>query len=304
MKDPNEPLQALQEYAFQGIVFARFAQTIAYGGDPARFTYAEPGTDSIEEIDARLGSDSDVPDPLLTAHRMIRFHLLSAGDAIYSLSGLLRGSSALRVGTATLGRTAVEHLSRAMFLGESEINYRQRIQRTATLMEKGINEYRPSMPDHAIANSLVQQWTHFMARNRLEFKGLKAEKVSQYSALVEKYFPKIGYVELSRPSHGNAIWVTLTVISEQQGGGASRVYALRNLAYCLDCLVTACDTVVQLWSLDIAAVERQANDDGPEPMTWNSVLQLRDSMLEIAESFEPRDYADFVDNPHPYGTSS
>ncbi len=39
-------------------------------------------------------------------------------------------------------------------------------------------------------------------------------------------------------------------------------------------------------------------------MTWNSVLQLRDSMLEIAESFEPRDYADFVDNPHPYGTSS
>lgn len=61
MKDPNEPLQALQEYAFQGIVFARFAQTIAYGGDPARFTYAEPGTDSIEEIDAIWAATATFP---------------------------------------------------------------------------------------------------------------------------------------------------------------------------------------------------------------------------------------------------
>ncbi len=301
MKDPDGPLEALQEFALQGTVFARFANAIAYGGDPKRFTYAEPGADPIKDIDARLGSDSDVPDPLLTAHRMIRFHVLSAGDAIYSLSGLLGGSSPLLVGTATLGRTAVEHLSRAMFLSESGIGSRRRIQRTSTLMQKGINEYRPSMPDHAIANSLVQRWTHFMARNRFEFKGLKTEKVSQYSALVEKYFPKIGYVELSRPTHGNAIWVTLTVISEQQGGGAARVYALRNLAYCIDCLVTTCETVMQLWKLDVSAIERWVNDDGPDPMTWSFLLQLRNSMVELAESFDPRDYADFVDNPHPYG---
>lgn len=303
MKDPHEPLEALREAASLSQVFASFANSIAYGGDPEQFTYGEPDGTSIEDVDARLGSTADVVDPLLTAHRMIRFHLLSAGDAIYSMSSLLKGAYPLLVGSAALGRTAVEHASRAMFLSDTGTRdpYR-RIQRASTLMEKGINEYRPSMPDHEAANRLVRCWKDFMARNRPAFSNIKKEKVSQYSALVERYFPNIGYVEMSRPTHGNAIWVILTTISEQQGGGTARVHALHALAYCIDCLITTCESVMNLWQLDVPQVEAWANrDNRGEPTTWDTMLQARDALVTKAQSFEPKDYAGFVDNPHPYG---
>lgn len=303
MRDPHEPLEALREAATLSQIFALFANAVAYGGNPERFMYAEPGDTSIEDIDIRLGNRSDVVDPLLTAHRMIRFHLLSAGDAIYSMSSLLQSAYPLLVGSAALGRTAVEHASRAMFLSETGPRdpYR-RIQRASTLMEKGINEYRPSMPDHDAANRLVRCWTEFMDRNRPVFSNIKREKASQYSALVERYFPHVGYIELSRPTHGNAIWVALTTISEQQGGGTARVHALHALAYCIDCLVTTCESVTRLWQLNMAQVESWANRDNEgEHMTWDMVLQARDEVLTKAQGFNPRDYAGFVDNPHPYG---
>lgn len=204
--------------------------------------YREP-CHSISDIDDRWGSVSDVEDPLLTAHRFAKFYLISAGDCLNSMSKLLAVDFPSLVGSSALARAAAEHASRSMFLSESSIDHRARMLRVHTLIAASLREYKSS---HDVgATYLIKIWERWRARTSKDSKDVPKQAPGNATRLLERYFRDgaISYEELSRPTHGNAIWLTIAVISEQKDTAVARIFLMRNTMFSTRCVVSATNSL-------------------------------------------------------------
>lgn len=246
---PNS-LQGVREFAAAateiGQVVAHFGLAAAY------FTpiYREPDVESIDAIDADVGSKSDVEGPLLTAHRLAKFYVISCGDALLSCCELIGKDHPMHIGSAALARSAAEHASKAMFLAEPEIGWKARVLRTHELFKSSLQEYKSSNDD--AATKLIDDWTKWRARTASSFSEVSRQpSVGNNRALIERYFDhELAYDELSRPTHGNATWMTLAVIQEQKGTNYTWCATLRNFCFAMDVCMASSDRLCEFWCLD------------------------------------------------------
>ncbi|TDZ95247.1 hypothetical protein [Mycobacteroides salmoniphilum] len=269
--------------------------------------FREPGH-SISEIDERLGSESDVEGPLLTAHRLAKFYLISSGDCVYSMSLLLQTAHPNFIGSAALARSAAEHSSRSMFVSAPDISYQARLIRTYLLINSSLNQYKST---HDVgATNLIGAWNRWRVRTGSEFKGVPKQSLGNPTALLEKCFPGIGtssYEELSRPTHGNATWVVVTAIQEQKQTAVARIMLMRNAMFAICCVMTATKSAASLWGLDLDLVVRTvATGDRSgmlklwEEKTWDDLVACIHDLSEVVASFDERQFVDASTDPQPW----
>lgn len=255
------------------------ARATAWGNVVAQFVltsanltpdYKEPGIDSIDAIDIEVGSKEDVEGPLLTAHRLAKFYVISCGDALSSCSELISKDHPMHIGSAALARTAAEHASRAMYMAEPSIDWKQRVLRAHELFNASLQEYRSSNDEGA--KKLIADWQRWRARTGTTFSGVPRQTAaSSNRGLIQKHFPHaLAYDELSRPTHGNATWLTLAVIQEQKGTNYTWCATLRNFCFAMDTCLAAAEQLCELWSLNRNEVLRvMAERNSAESITWD-----------------------------------
>lgn len=236
--------------------------------------YKEPGVASINQLDAQVGSSTDVQDPLLTAHRLTKFYVISSGDPLLSCCDLIARDYPLHIGSAALARSAAEHASRAMFLGDPSVDWKTRVLRAHELLTSGLQEYKSS--DNGAATELIERWQKWRARTGPMFKGVPRPRASQNRNLIEKYFGcELAYDELSRPTHGNAVWLTLAVIQEQKRTNYAWSATLRNFCFALEACAAAGERLCELWNLDRDAILRDlAEKDSGGTLTWAALQEM------------------------------
>lgn len=301
MLDENfhESIEGIREFAVAatnvGQAVAHFGLTAAY------FTpiYREPGIDSIDEIDSIIGSEEDVEGPLLAAHRLAKFYVISSGDALLSACDLVGRDFPMHVGSGALARVAAEHAAKAMFLADPAIDWRARVLRTYDLFRSGLQEYRSSN-DEASAK-LIDNWKRWRHRTGSEFADVPKQPSSSSRKLIEAHFGSdLGYDELSRPTHGNAVWMTLAVIQEQKGTNFMWSTTLRNVQFAMDVCISASDRLCRLWNVDhdevlVALSERRSL----EPISWKTLCEMCDWVRGGVEHLSANVVVDWAEDPQP-----
>jgi len=121
--------------------------------------------------------------------------------------------------------------------------------------------------------------------------------------LLERYFSDgaISYEELSRPTHGNATWLAIAVISEQKETAVARIFLMRNAMFSTRCVVSATTSLANLWGLDLdlaakAVGERAGLDTA---LTWGRVESGLRDLTAVVESFDERQFLDATTDPQP-----
>lgn len=264
--------------------------------------YREPGQ-SISDIDDHLGSISDVEDPLLVAHRLAKFYLISAGDCVHSMSTLLSVDSPNFVGAAAIARSAAEHASRSLYISDPAASFRERVLRVHVLVVSSLREYKSTHDGGAV--EMIRKWERWRSRTSREFRDTSKQKYSNATRLIQQYFPDEGdfcYEELSRPAHGNATWLIMTVISEQKQTAYARILLMRNAMFATRCVAAATASLASLWGLDLDDVlVRMADEDGWEGHTpsWASVMSDVRALSEFVDSIDETQFVDTTPDPQP-----
>ncbi|MFT4395787.1 hypothetical protein ACLTEW_12700 [Gordonia lacunae] len=273
MIDENFPhtLDGIRQFAEWATLWGNTVAQFALVSANFSPVYKEPGVESIDAIDAELGSEADVEGPLLTSHRLAKFYVLSCGDALSSCSELIRKDYPMHIGSAALARTAAEHASKAMYLSDPAIDWKQRVLRTHELFKSSLQEYKSS--NDVGATKLIDDWQKWRARTGSTFSDVPRQTAGSNRALIEKHFPHaLAYDELSRPTHGNATWLTLAVIQEQKGTNYTWCATLRNFCFAMDVCIAAGDRLCALWGLDRNEVLRKmAERSSVEPISWDDL---------------------------------
>lgn len=267
----------------------------------ANFTpiYREPGIKPIDEIDDLIGSNADVQDPLLTAHRLAKFYMISTGDALLACCDMIRKDHPLHIGSAALARSGAEHGSKVMYLADPEIGWKVRTLRAYALFRDGLSEYKSS--NHDGVTELISAWDKWRDRTGKDYKGTPKQSVSSNRALIERHFSHaLAYDELSRPTHGNAIWMTLAALHEQQGTTYTWCATLRNFCFALDVGLAASDRLCELWCLDrdevLAALGRHHSAQLPSWDELNGQCEMvRGGVDMLAAAVD----MDLTDDPQP-----
>lgn len=283
---------------------ALLALSVAY---PDWGLYREPGQ-SISDVDDRLGSkdEGDVEDPLLSAHRAAKFYLISSGDCLFSMSTLLSTDHPNFVGSAALARSAAEHASRSMYLSDPSISYQARMLRIYLLLTDSLQEYKSSPV--ARVTGLINSWHRWRSRMasefESEFKGVPKQKFGNATGLIQKAFPgegTISYEELSRPTHGNAAWLVVTVIQEQKQTAVARIMVMRNAMFATRCILAATERVANLWQLDLDAALQRFIDQtgGGSSLSWEELMNEVKTVSSTVASFDERQFLDGTDDPQP-----
>lgn len=295
-----QSLGGISEFA---IATAGIGRMVAHFGlEAAYFTpiYKEPGIDSIDDIDAELGSTADVEGPLLSAHRLAKFYVISSGDALLSCCDLISKENPMHLGSAALARTAAEHASKAMFLSDPAIDWKARVLRTHELFKSSLQEYKSS--NDARATKLIDDWSRWRARTGPTFAGVPRQSAGSNRGLIERYFDQdLGYDELSRPTHGNAVWMTLTVIQEQKRTNYAWCATLRNFRFAMDVCLAASDRLCELWVLDRDAVLKSlAKRHSATPMAWNELMAYCESVRQGVDYLSDNVVVDSSEDPQPH----
>lgn len=301
MADESFPhtLEGIRDFASTATTIGRIVAHFGLKAANSTPNYREPGVDSIDAIDAEVGSSTDVEDPLLTAHRLMKFYVISSGDSLLSCCDLVGRDYPMHIGSAALARSAAEHASRAMFLGDPEADWKTRILRAHELLTSGLQEYKSS--DDVAATELIEKWQKWRARTGPIFSGIQRPRASKSRPLIEKYFGReLAYDELSRPTHGNAVWLMLAVIQEQKRTNFAWSTTLRNFCFTLDACVAASDRQCQLWELDRDAILRDlAEGDKRDPLTWSALREACVWVRERVDSLTDSTVVDASVDPQP-----
>ncbi|OZC77213.1 hypothetical protein CH251_05320 [Rhodococcus sp. 06-462-5] len=295
---------SLEEIRQFAVAASNIGQSVAHFAlDTTRFTaiYREPNESSLDEIDRYVGDDGDVVDPLLSSHRLAKFYLISAGDALLSCCELVGRDFPMHVGSGALARVTAEHASKAMFLADPSIGWRLRILRAHALIVASLSEYKSS--NELGARQLIAAWQGWRARTSKTFQNLPKQSASSSRKLIESQFKDVlAYDELSRPTHGNAVWLTLSVIQEQKGTNYARVVTLRNLRFALDATLSASRRLCELWALDPADVLAQTNrrlGAGQEGREWSDLLDSCGYVRSTVDYLSQTVTVDSTPDPQP-----
>lgn len=279
-----------------GLYVAHFARAAANYSPH----YREPGVESMDAVDREIGHADDVEGPLLTAHRLAKFYVISAGDALLSCCELVGRDFPMHIGSAALARAAAEHASRAMFVGDPQIGWKIRVLRTHALFHAALQEYRSSAELGAL--ELLESWKKWRNRTGATFSEIPKQSANSNRKLIEDAFPHaLAYDELSRPTHGNAVWLTLAVIQEQKGTNYTWCATLRNVQFAMDATIAAAHRLCVLWDLDPAEVftasQNGLGDD--DPLTWDSLLSACDYVRIGVNELSSAVVVDNTPDPQP-----
>lgn len=293
-------LESVREFA---AISAGICEEVAYFGlATANFTqlYREPGIESMDAIDAEIGSKTDVESPLLAAHRLAKFYVISAGDALLSCCELVRKDYPMHIGSAALARTAAEHASKAMYIADPDIGWKARVLRMRNLFEASHREYKSS--NDSGATQLIENWKKWHSRTRSMFRDVaKQPSTNSNRGLIEQYFKHaLAYEELSRPTHGNATWLTLAVIQEQKGTNYTWCATLRNFRFAMDVCIVASDRLCGLWGLDRNEVLSRLDSQYSLPATkWADLNEACDWVRAGVDHLSDNVTVDFTEDPQP-----
>ncbi len=199
----------------------------------AYLDYREPTVDDIDAFDRDRGSGV-MPDPLLTAHRLSRFYLVSAGDFVYSIGKLLALSEPMVVSPAVLARSAAEYASRCKYIADSTDSPEVRLSKLANLFQEGFADLGASKSDadHGLV-SLAARFNDWRSTQHLP----RAPKPN-YSALVAALSPDMGkgeYEQLSGVAHANAITLSGVFIAAQLGHAKRLEDSWRHALFATQC---------------------------------------------------------------------
>lgn len=263
--------------------------------------YREPGN-SITDVDEHLGSKADVEDPLLASHRLAKFYLISAGDCVHSMSSLLPVDAPNFIGGAAIARSAAEHASRSLYISDPAASFRERVLRVHGLIVSSLREYRSTHDASAV--ELIRKWERWRSRTNREFTGVPKQKYQNATRLIQRHFPdesESSYEELSRPTHGNATWLIMTVISEQKQTAYARILLMRNAMFAARCVAAATASLATLWQLDMDDVlGRMAEEGGWESRTtWESVIRDIHALSEFIDAIDETQFVDATPDPQP-----
>ncbi|WP_253866924.1 hypothetical protein [Mycobacterium asiaticum] len=168
-------------------------------------------------------------------------------------------------------------------------------------MAASLREYKSS--HYTGATHVIKSWERWRARNSKGFKDLPKQAHGTATRLLERYFSDgaISYEELSRPTHGNAAWLAIAVISEQKENAVARILLMRNAMFSTRCVVSATNSLANLWSLDldlvVQAVGEQAGLDAA--LSWGRVESGVRDLTAVVESFDERQFVDARMDPQP-----
>lgn len=136
------------------------------------------------------------------------------------------------------------------------------------------------------------------------FKGVQKQTLPNATGLVQRYFAGEGtrsYEELSRPTHGNATWLVITVIAEQKETAAARVMLMRNAMFATRCVVAATVNLASLWGLDLDRVLNAVAERGgfDASVKWGDLTELVHSVSQVVGSFDERQFIDTTPDQQP-----
>lgn len=294
-------LEQIREFAVKASNVGQYIAHFALNAANHSPHYREPGVESMDVIDLEIGHVDDVEGPLLTAHRLAKFYVISAGDALLSCCELVGRDFPMHVGSAALARTTAEHASRAMYVGDPEIGWKIRVLRTHALFYAAIQEYRSS--SELAALGLLEGWKKWRSRTGSMFSEVPKQSANNNRKLIEDTFPHaLAYDELSRPTHGNAVWLTLAVIQEQKRTNYTWCATLRNMQFAMDTTIAAAQRLCLLWGLDPSEVfeaskTRLGVDDAR--CTWQWLLGACDEVRAGVDALSNAVVIDSTPDPQP-----
>ncbi|MGW4370766.1 hypothetical protein ACWEKT_34520 [Nocardia takedensis] len=185
---------------------SQVAQQYAY------LEHREPNHD-LTSLDSQYGN-TDVPDPLLTAHFLGRYYLLGASTLVGSLGKLLAFDQPVAVATGVLARAAAEYAGRAHFMTVLDDTPEMRIAKMAKLMSDGLQEFgvngSDADPGEIALAQQINRWRSSVTLPRV--------KVPNYTNSVNQVSPDLGpreYPLLNRLVHANAVTLTVVTIADQ-----------------------------------------------------------------------------------------
>lgn len=206
----------------------------------------------------------------------------------------------MHIGSAVLARTAAEHASKAMYLADPEIGWKARILRARNLFESSHKEYKSS--NDAGATKLIENWRKWQTRTGATFSEVPRQpSPASNRGLIERYFSRaVAYDELSRPTHGNATWMTMAVIQEQKGTNYTWCATLRNFCFAMDVCIAASDRLCTLWGLDRDAILRALAENYSLPATtWEHLNAICEWVREGVDHLSDNVTFDFSEDPQP-----
>ncbi|MBN7499032.1 hypothetical protein HGK63_04490 [Mycobacteroides abscessus] len=214
------------------------------------------------------------------------------------------------IGSAALARSAVEHSSRSMYVSAPSISHHARVLRTLALVKGSLKQYKST--NDANATELIDKWDRWKTRidrSTAEFRGVPKQSLGNPTTLIEKAFPVDGarsYEELSRPVHGNAVWMISTVIQEQKETAVARIMLMRNAMFAIRCVMSATESAADLWGLDLdLVVNTVARQDGSgilsrwQEKTWGDLVAATGDLSEIVSSFDEAQFVDATTDVQP-----
>ena len=257
-------------------------------------------TVSIDAVDRELGAKADVEDPLLTAHRLVKFYLISAGDALNGVGNLTLASGPRHVTVGTIARTVSELAAKCIYVACPTDDHLVRTLRAGKLMEASIEDYKSGDVDGA--QEIIARWSQWRVRNRDNFKNVPKQPKLTSTSLIKRAFPEehdSAYRQLSRPAHGNAAWLSAVAIQEQKHTPFATIYAMKNISYATRCLATAISNAGRLWSGDLNEITRRVLADFDFDADWDQVTQLLQTHTRALSDLNESDYADIRQDRQP-----
>lgn len=205
----------------------------------------------------------------------------------------------MHVGSAALARTAAEHASKAMYLADPAIDWKQRVLRTHELFKSSLQEYKAS--NDLGATKLIDDWQRWRARTGSVFSGVPRQMAGNNRALIERYFDHaLAYDELSRPTHGNATWLTLAVIQEQKGTNYTWCATLRNFCFAMDVCLAASDRLCELWGLDRNEIlSAMAERNSVATISWDDFIAMCEWVRVGVDHLTDNVVVDSAEDPQP-----
>ncbi|WP_156482604.1 hypothetical protein [Dietzia cinnamea] len=257
-------------------------------------------TVSIDAVDRELGSKTDVEDPLLTAHRLVKFYLISAGEALNGVGNLTLASGPRHVTVGTIARTVSELAAKCIYVACPTDDHLVRTVRAGKLMEASIEDYKSGDVDGA--HEIIARWSQWRVRNKDNFTKVPKQSKPTSTAMIKQAFPEkddSAYRQLSRPAHGNAAWLSAVAIQEQKRTPFATIYAMKNIGYATRCLATATSNAGRLWSGDLNEITRRALADFDIDADWDQLTQLLQTHTRALSDLNESDYADTRQAPQP-----
>lgn len=197
----------------------------------AYLPYREPSC-GVDEFDTAHGTPQ-LPDPLLTTHRLSRFYLLGAAELLDAVGRLLHPPQ-LGVSTATLARATAEYAALAKYIADPDDSPQMRLAKCGELLRGSFNYNGAPKPD-------APQGFRDLARTFPDWqqgRGLPKPPRPIITKLVADLHPSLGadlYNELSAVAHADVIAVSTAVVVAQMQHPKMQESAWKHALFATQC---------------------------------------------------------------------